>query len=387
MIKPKAGIIIIILVAMLFVFAQGYHLSTYRPGWELSSQLVALECNNAPEGKVRYSVEASNIQCDFDNATWGLPDIKATISDVREEYPKMPYKTLEQDFSDFKYVIDYHEYLFDIQVRTIANVQGYTVLTENVWIHETAAPHNWKHITGGGGIAIGKDFDGGVYARFSCLPYGVLDYGPIPENYQFNGYWLGIMNAKVEAFAWGDVATNLPETYAGWVRNVESVGSQVNMFYDDGEYAQAFAEIPWDADKILDPDIKNTVIVYLPFNMLAGAYENYNPSSLLFYGNIDDIKPIDVWLTYTIRMETLVVKEFEYRDPATPPNPSPIESPEDYVTANLPGGINWWLVAIIVIIILLLLIFLGVFVGIPIISIIFRGVLLCKQSFGGEKDT
>jgi len=299
-----------------------------------------------------------------DDPRYGLPDVQAYISDVREETPKMPYQALEQNYEKFKYVVEYHEYLFDVQVRTVA-----TVITTNaksgdpqipdkygglVFVHETAMPYTMcGNFLGHRGSWTGSNFDGGVYARFSCLPWGIPDFGPTPENYSFNGYWLGIMNAKVETFTSGVATPDIEITHKGWARNIASIGSQLNM-YQDGSYTIAYSEIPWDIGKVLDPDIKNVVIVYLPFDLLAGAWEKYDQTYNWYEGSIIECKPVDYYLTYTIRMECLVIREYEFRDPSTSPNPSPIEKPSDYVPFTpytLWEKYGFWIIIIIVIVI------------------------------------
>lgn len=349
----KVGIVVII-GAMVAVLIGGIALSTYRPGWELSTELVAFRCNNCPEpvggervpgssgywhwdkpkSVIRTYEPTANIEWDPDHPEYGIPNVKATVGDVREEYPKMPYEPLESHYGNFTYVVEYHEYLFDVEMRTIADVNPGGGTFTQVWIHETSMPYEAKRNAGvTTGEKIGKPFDGGVYVRFSNLPWGMPDYGPVPENYTFNGYWLGIMNAKVEDHRKGVCDPTIQISHKGWWRNVESRGSQLNMYEDDGRLATSYAEVPWDITKTLDPDIENVVIVYLPFELMAGAWEKYDPygGSPPLTGSIVEMKPVDVYLDYTVRMECLVVKEYEFRDPGTSPNPSPIGVPGDYV--------------------------------------------------------
>src|SRR4030042_1151883 len=174
--KSKAGLAIIALSVVILLAAAGLPLNTYRAGWEIGTELVAMRENTINE--TRTYPPTANIQDDFDEATWGLQDIKAPLG-------------------------------------------------ANYWEHETSLPASWACFWGQGGTSIGKAFDGGVFARFSCLPWGMLDYGPI-ENYTFNGYYLGVMNAKIESHTWGKVA-DIETTYKEWVRNVEAVGSPLNM--------------------------------------------------------------------------------------------------------------------------------------------------------------
>jgi len=388
--KSKAGLAIIALSVVVLLAAAGLPLNTYRPGWEISTELVAMQLNIPSGAIVKTYPPTANIQDDFDQATWGLPDIKATAGDVRELQPPMPYEPLQRDLGKFKYVVTYHEYAFDVQIRTLASAQinndnpdrNNAPLGTLYWEHETSLPASYACFYGQGGTSIGRAFDGGVFARFSCLPWGILDYGPVPENYTFNGYYLGVMNAKIESYAWGKVA-DIESTAKEWVRNVESVGSPLNMYSDDGTYARKYTEVPWDPTKVFDPDIKSVVIVYVPFNLEAGAYHYYSVNNYCYNGAITELKPVDVFLTYTIRMETLVVKQFEQRDPGAPPNPSPIENPEDYVAYN---GVSFWdqygFAIIVIVIFGVILFFAAIIVVGPVLLMLLLGVRMCERSKG-----
>jgi hypothetical protein len=319
--------------------------TTYRPGWEVSTELVAIDIDDSlgptirrypPQMLFKFS-PTSNWQYDYDYVEFGMPDLKVTVGDVREPSSKFPYAPLENKVGNFTWITEYHEYIFDVQLRTIASVKGQVgagsggLVQTTIWTHETSMVHQWVDNFGAGGDKIGKNVAGSAFIRFSTLPWGLLDYGIAPANYTFNGYWLGVMNAKIENYDWGVATKDAKITDNGWARNVESIGSQLNMYKDDGQYATAYTEVPWDINKILDPDIKNVVIVEVPFDLMAGAYARYDAWAYLGNGAIVELKPVDYYLTYTIRMECLVTKEFEFRDPGTPPNPSPIDKPVDYV--------------------------------------------------------
>ena len=363
---PRIGFIIIFLAVILLVVVVGQPMTYYRSGWEISTEMLALECLGGSQGSGGgangqggsndkefrptldiYKRRGASIKWDADDPAYGFPDIKATVSDVREETSKMPYETLEQDYQDYKYVIDYHEYLFDLQVRTIADVQE---TGEYVWIHETSFPDEWRENLASGGDRTGRSFDGGAYVRFSCLPWGMPDF-EAPENYTFNGYWLGIMNAKVERSDKGVATPDIEITDKGWSRNIASTGAQLNMYLDDGEFGNSYAEVPWDITKVLDPDIKNVVVVYLPFELMAGAKHYHDVTKRAYRGAITELKPVDYYITYTVRMECLVIKEYEARDPSTPANPSPIEAPEDYVPATTTSFWDKYAMWIIIIIV------------------------------------
>lgn len=397
-VRGPVGLIVLVAIVLLIIFSvEGLPFAAYRPGWEINAEIVAFDVsgevtNPTPspsptpsggsdwwghygpgrDGNIFKFASSSNVQYDFDYAEYGMPDIKATVGDIREETGAMPYATFQHDYGNFRYITQYHEYLFDVQVRTVAGVTRDTSQTEPTWIHETSMPYEYRTNAGPGGTRIGKPFDGKILVRFSTLPWGTLDYGPVPENYTFNGYWLGIMNSKIEDYTYGQAVQEIEVVHKGWVRNVQSEGAPLNMMQDDGTYAQQYTEIPWDSNKILDPDIKSSVIVEIPINLMAGAFDRYDVWTNYGAGGIVEVKPVDYFVTYTVRMEALVTKEYEYRDPATAPNPSPIKAPEDYVpysAANFWDKYSMWI--IIGLVVLVALAFFSIWIGLPIFAIIF----------------
>lgn len=411
--KPLTAVLLIVLIVLLLEGGiEGHKFSTYRPGWELSTDLVGFEVNGqvthtpsatswtesgspAPGaggvGAVYRFESSSNLQWDFDDADYGMPDIKATSSDLREETPKIPYSPLQNDVAKFRYITEYHEYLFDVQIRTVAGVTGKVEASgwmeqTMVWTHETSMAFQWLTNAGPGGDKIGKPFDGGVYVRFVCKPWGIPDQSNAPANYTFKGYWLGVMNAKVEKAPSGVATPDIEITDKGWVRNIESVGSQLNMFEDDGTFGKAYTEIPWDTSKVLDPDIKSAVIVYLPINLMAGAWAKYDASYNWYNGAVVECKPVDYYVTYTVRMETLITKEYEFRDPGISPNPSPIQTPKDYVpytALTFWDKYGFWIIVIAIIVVGLLV--LGSFFTLPLLSNVL-GVFRYCDVYGGEKQ-
>jgi len=215
------------------------------------------------------------------------------------------------------------------------------------------------------------------------LPWGIPNFEPAPEGYVFKGYWLGIMNAKLEDYSYGKCDPSLEENHKGWVRNVESVGSQLNMYLDDGTFAASYGQVPWDITKVLDPDIENAVVVYLPFDLMAGAYEKWDLNAVFpLSGAIVECKPVDYYLTYTVRIEGLVIREYESRDPALPENPSPIEPPEDYVPYTAESFFSKYAMWIVIFgIVIVAFLFVGsFFFNIGLFSM-FRGVF---KFVGGE---
>jgi len=399
LLQSRMGVFILILgVLVVLLFADGNTFSTYRSQWEVTAEVVAFdvagEVTNPPPNvnppttepnpgdwigpgtweppggwehepgvPGRYTVYrfpvSSSIQYDFDNSQYGMPDIKVVVGDIREEKSKFPYAPLENKMGNFTYITEYHEYLFDVQIRTVAGITHSVV--GDAWLTETAMPYeSYASVGGGWGDHVGLPFNGKVYIRFVTSPWGTPDFGPAPENYVFNGYWLGIMNSKCEDSEFGKVVQDIEEVHKGWVQGVMPKGEPLNMMQDDGKYAAEYTRFPWDSSKILDPDIKSNVVLEIPINMFAGAFDRFD----FWTDRIIAVTAIDYYLTYTIRMECLVTKEYEFRDPATPANPSPIEKPVDYMptsAANFWDRYGMWIIigAIILIIIMILAAWLG----------------------------
>jgi len=411
----------LIFIALILLFGFGLpRLVFYHQGWEIKSEIVAID----HEGKIITDLKSlqhtsgsggdrwnrlKNIygpslwRFDLDNSNYGLPDLEITVSDIRKKEGFWPYADLEQVYEGYKYVVTFREYLFDVQVRTIADVERHSVtpalITRNEWEHETAMPYMWhSNLDGTGGDKVGKAFTGSVYIRFAVHPWGLIDFGDPPENYTFKSYWAGVMNVKMESKDTGKVlldsnlpdwlgaGTNLPqsENHQGWVKGLPSDGAQLNMLLDDGSFGRAYSEVPWDPAKVLDPDIKSVVIVQIPFEIMAGAYENFDEWYWVRYGNIADLKPVDYWFTATIRMETFIVKEYQAREPGISPDPSPIQPPQDYYPVHIPSfweqyGI--WIIIAIIIIIIIIAAF-SIFGGLGIGGILFGIFRLYRGDYG-----
>lgn len=369
------GVVVAVIVGLV-LFTPG-QLMSYRPGWEISAENVAWGLR-AGDGTIqnRTLAAGATIQWDADNPEYGYPDVISRVGDVREETLPSGYSPGQDVFDkgNFKYIVEYHEYLFDVQIQTLATVTLYKlgIFGDNYWRHETAMPYSYRDNLGASGSDVGKSFVGVVYVRFSNLPWGTLDYGPVPENYTFKGYWLGVMNAKSQKVERGQVDPEATASWQGWARGLESPGAQLNIFRDDGSFGQAYVPVPRDQNKVLDPDIADVVIVELPFDVLAGAYEIFSGSAATFKGQITEVKPRDWFITYTVRMECLVVKEYEYADPGISPNPSPIEHPVDYVPGDLPSWIDQYLIWIIIaiVIVIVFLVLLGPWLGISFFYIV-----------------
>jgi len=381
--KSKIGIFFIVLALVLLITITGLPRSTfYHTGWEIKSEIIAVD--NDGVGLITgqdciskgYGYAGPSLwRFDLDDPKCSLPDLEIATSDVREKKGVWPYSDLEQIFKNYKYIVTYKEYLFDVQVRTLAQSQKYEADwfgRGNKWEHETACPYEWhSNVDGTGGERVGEAFSGCVYLRFVIHPFGIPDFGEPPENYTFKSYWAGVMNAKMESKDMGKVETgdNLEdsENHVGWVKALPSDGAQLNMYQDDGSFGKAYSDVPWDVTKVLDPDIKSVVIVQIPFDIMAGAYEDYGASEYAYYGAINDLQPIDYYFTATIRIETFIVKYYTHkggRDPVPPIDPDPITPPKDYFPYHIP---SWWelygtyVIILIIVAIIVFFVFAAVF--------------------------
>lgn len=240
------------------MLSQGLAFTTYRSQWEVNSEVVAFDIKgpvtNIPPKPIqpvqppggegtdvnpgwweipgiggRFTVyqfdPQSSLTWDFDDAETGMPDIRVSVSDIREEKNKTVFEPLKKEHGNFTYVTEYHEYILDVQIRTVADMKMISGQMGPEWYHETSMPYSWQsNLFGAGAEHIGKNIAGSVFVRFSVLPWGTYDYGPLPPGYQFNGYWLGVMNAKVEGDPQrGEAEQTLPSsavTYPGDARDV-----------------------------------------------------------------------------------------------------------------------------------------------------------------------
>jgi hypothetical protein len=322
-----------------------------------------------------YETSGVKVRHDFDVATWGLPDIEVTVSDVRKNDLK-PFanKTIQ----GFNYELLAIEELFDVKIRTIADAVKVPSSVEDMsWWHETSMGFEWKTINKQGGEHIGQKFSGGAYVKFSCNPWGMEDYGVNPVT--FKRFWYGLMNMKVESMAVGQ-ANDIPENeiqHKGWARGLATPGDQLNMIPENPKLGGVYSPIPWDPQKILDPDTRASAIVYLPVDMFAGAKDTYDPTHDLFTGGITNVLPIDYYVIYTVRVEACLVREFgSSEEPNPSPNPSPLQPPKDYTPytpATFWGQYGTWIIIAVIAFIVLALI--GAF--------IFGGSILMMGMGGG----
>jgi hypothetical protein len=179
------------------------------------------------------------------------------------------------------------------------------------WWHETAMGFEWKtNLLGTGGEHIGQEFHGGAYVKFSCNPWGMEDYGV--NTATFKRFWYGLMNMEVQTVAAGQEG-DIPETefqHKGWAHGVAGPNEQLNMIPENPKLGGVYSPIPWDPQKILDPDTRSSAVVYLPIDLMAGARDTYDQAYFMGMGGITSVTPLDYYVIYTVRVEACLVREF-----------------------------------------------------------------------------
>jgi len=284
-------------------------------------------------------------------------------------------------FGNYTYVVERTDYEFDVTVKTVADVTLHDAETHDWW-HETGMPYEWQGFGTQGGTHIGLDFKGGVYVRFACKPWltMLMQPGPnAPANSRFMRYWFGVMDTYITKASYGYCDRNYnqnPPTFVGMWAGIASENSHPPMTRDDGTYVTPYAIVPWDTNKVLDQDIANAVVVYLPFDLLAGAVEKWHGGTLGSNSYIEDVKKADVYVTYTVLVQGMVIKEFA----ASPPQPGespPIKAPNDAVRVSVP---SWWdqygtIIIIAIIVVAIVLIAFAWIVGPGILLIVLTGGL------------
>jgi hypothetical protein len=263
------------------------------------------------------------------------------------------------------YYLDYHIYMFDISVRTVADkkIVGQSTFTGGapVFQHETS----WSHFSDEGlGFTdrawtgtgkVGAQFSGGAYLKFAISPWTGVAGVSGPENSIVTGAWSGIMNAYIFSKEQGQVANqwdqsvNPSDEALSFVKGGLDNGAQVPMYVDDGTFGTMSTNtVNWDTNVTPDTRIPSTNILYFPVQESAGAYLSKN-----WVGAVSDVIPCDVYVKYTVRVDVLTTHEFTLQTAQNPPTLAP---PIDYVP--LPASTNplAWLNAVTIILIVLLIV-------------------------------
>lgn len=285
------------------------------------------------------------------NLDYGIPTITISLGDIHHvdftgnDIPdNQAAATLNPiTIGNQTYYLDEHIYIYTVTVRTYADVShiydrsiGLRSIPD--FAHETSYPYEalGPPISGGpqGTTWVGKPFVGDIYTKLVISPWegGVSLREPPNSSYTLTGAWAGIMNAYIlpgslqEGMVQNEYPTGNPTPDPSAEPVVKcglSSGDQVDMFADDGTFANTVAPIQWDTSLTPTTRVPSTVDLKFPIlNMEAGAHLYLNE-----FGVMDSITPLDVAVQYTLRVDVLMTHQFTLQTAINPPTPS---WPKDY---------------------------------------------------------
>lgn len=254
------------------------------------------------------STGASNWRIDVDEQFSGRPSLFIETSPVRhtnfqgvqtDNGLAVESRTVTRQRDT--YFLDYHVFLFDFRVRTVADVKATTCIRNFllqevcVFDHETSATigcfPTLATICGNNG----KLFDGSSLVAFFVNPWQGARIAP-EDTIRF-GQWVGIMQAIIfEAEAGFD--TKVPQDSPGSATAVLAKNAAANMFTVQGEGLPNFQF----GTASLDDDIPQLVLVELPYRLLPGADLTVAPGS-----GFSALVPSNVNVHYIVRMDVLLV--------------------------------------------------------------------------------
>ncbi len=343
------------------------------PGWEIYNQIQAMKFDgvglksSASEFTSPNDVFGPMWRVDCDDPAAQIPTVEVQTSDIRHVDFAGNVIPLSQSAvtrppvtrGGHTYTFDYHVYMFDVSIRTIADRQvigkigmsGYSIYS-----HETMYADNGQREWPFGPETVagkaGKPFGGGVYVKFAINPWRGPAYDPATYvNATIEDAWSGIMNAYVVKKDMGQVANQWSQTSSVTQSNSDDgktvllhpsngadarvvggldEGAQIPMFADDGSYGTQSQKTNWDTDVTPDTRIPSTNILYLPVQEEAGAYITRD-----FWGGVTQVTPIDVYIKYTVRVDVLTTHDFVLQTGEAVPTLAP---PKDYYTYTE----SWW---------------------------------------------
>ncbi len=367
------GLLIIAILAATMVMQPIQHGMTIAvPGWEIYNQIAAMQY---PSGVKSGSSDFPSGQAFVSGPMWKvddvalcsvIPTIMVQTGDIRHvDFTGMvtpntePAKTITKTIGNHTYTLDYHIYMFDISIRTIADYKqvSTSLLGVPVYAHETS----WADMSSDplpGGVSsgqVGKQFDGGVYVKFVFSPWRGDNTSP-PENYVLSNAWAGTMNAYVFSKEQGQVSNqwgDLPTPSNGaelFVKGGLDNGAQVPMFKDDGQYGNTAPRTNWDNNVSPDTRINSNVVLYLPVQEEAGAYLTKHWLTSETIG----VAPCDVYVKYTLRIDVLQAHDFVLQTAYNAPTLAP---PTDFYswTKSFWDAFNdsgWWYIIFIALVLL-----------------------------------
>ncbi len=321
--------VIIIIVGVFLGQTFSKQLAILPPGWEIYNQVGALRQNDTIRTEAEDFMNPRFLsgpvwKVDWDDPRYRVPTIQVVLGDIShvdamgKPIPSTQIvENREVERGNHTYYLDYHIYHFSVSIRTLAD-KAYNA-SDGLWWHETSAPS--KAFLGAfGWTKIGKPFEGGAYVKFIVSPWIGGTYRAAPNSsYVLERCWAGIMNAYVFEVSsqqvrnqWGDKPNPNHDYY---VKGLLNRGGQVPMFKDDGTFGTSAPTVDWDLNVTPDIRIESTVVLFLPVDMMAGAYVKYNA----WDGHMEEVYPCDVEAIYTIRVDVLTVHDFVLQTSYKPP--------------------------------------------------------------------
>jgi hypothetical protein len=334
--------LLIIATAFLVLFIAVSPFAIVNPGWEIYNQVNAMQYpegvkSGAGEFTSPATISGSTWIVDTDDPNYGVPTIEVQTSDIRHvDFSGKPVAdttpaTVPKEFvrGNHSFVLDYHVYMFDMTIRTVADKAVTTFggwYPSTRWMHETSWPYTGYAVgmNPDDDPLVGKQFVGGVYVKFVISPWKGTGVVETPENYSLNTAWAGVMNSYIftkeqgqVANQWGDLISPSNEAPL-FVRGGLDNGAQVPMFLDDGTYGSVAPVVDWDLTASPDSRIKSAVVLYLPVQLQAGAYLTRNWAS-----TVTQLTPCDAYIKYTIRVDVLTTHDFVLQTAVNPPELNP----------------------------------------------------------------
>lgn len=262
------------------------------------SQLPLSEC----------STGASNWRIDVDAQYSGRPSLFIETSPVRHTNfqgiqtdnglaVESRIVTRQRD----TYYLDYHVFMFDFRVRTVADVKA-TACIRNallqevcVFDHETSAEIGCFPTLATICGTNGKLFDGSSFVGFGINPWQGARIAP--EGTIRFGQWVGIMQAIIQTAEAG-FDTKVPQDSPGSATAVLATGAAANMFTLAGQDQPKFQF----GTASLDDAIPQFILIELPYRLLPGADWTIAPGS-----GYSSLVPSNVNVHYVVRVDVLLV--------------------------------------------------------------------------------
>ena len=349
-------------------------------GWEIYTQISAMNFypyglkSTVQEFSYPNTLSAQMWKVDPDTPHGGVPNVMVQTSTIRHvdgfgrviPLSEAAYNRDPIIRGDGTYYLNDHIYMFDVTIRTEADrvIVGQTSLSGGspVFAHETS----WAYFSDEGlGFVnkqfgqhtgeVGTSFEGGVYVNFAISPWTGISAVDVPDGQVVIDAWAGIMSVEIFQKNSGSVANvdgeipNASQDALQYAKAGLDNGASVPMYADDGTYGVTeYEAIAWNPTLNPSSRIRSSVVLYLPVDLTAGAQIDRN-----WYGAVTNIKPCDVYVSYTVMVEVLTSHKLILQTAINPPTLAP---PVDY----LPNLSTFDIMTILVIVLVIIAVIVGV---------------------------